>query len=216
MIQMTAIIKKDDGSIMVAALLMLVLLTIIGVSATTMSNSELNITANTQLHKMAFLTAESGWHVMVNWLAESGWHVMVNWLDDQYPLPTVNLGSDDSEGTDGNDNDGDGLTDEHDEYVNFTTAQFDRGSDSDDNDGDGDTDEDDEVYDMLPFSDSKSDYRYGTTAEFVGAGIAPGWDPTQFLRYGYQITSTARVPARQGNAVSQISVTAGKIEKVGS
>ena len=86
MIQMTAIIKKDDGSIMVAALLMLVLLTIIGVSATTMSNSELNITANAQLHKMAFFTAESGWHVMVNW------------LDDQYPLPTVNLGSDDSEG----------------------------------------------------------------------------------------------------------------------
>jgi len=129
MIQMTAIIKKDDGSIMVAALLMLVLLTIIGVSATTMSNSELNITANTQLHKMAFLTAESGWHVMVNW------------LDDQYPLPTVNLGSDDSEGTDGNDNDGDGLTDEHDEYVNFTTAQFDLCSDTDDNDGDGEIDE---------------------------------------------------------------------------
>ena len=186
MIQMTAIIKKDDGSIMVAALLMLVLLTIIGVSATTMSNSELNITANTQLHKMAFLTAESGWHVMVNW------------LDDQYPLPTVNLGSVD------------------DDPINFTTAQFDLGSDTDDNDGDGEIDEDDERYDMLPFSDSKSDFRYGTTAEYIGAGIAPGWDPTQFLRYGYLITSTARVPARQGNAVSQISVTAGKIEKVGS
>ena len=204
MIQMTAIIKKDAGSIMVAALLMLVLLTIIGVSATTMSNSELNITANTQLHKMTF------------WTAESGWHVMVNWLDDQYPLPTVNLGSDDSEGTDGADNDGDTLIDEHDEYINFTTAQFDLGSDSINNDSDGVTDEDDEFYDMLPFSDSNSDFRYGTTAEYIGAGIAPGWDPTQFLRYGYQITSTARVPARKGNAVSQISVTAGKIEKVGS
>jgi len=204
MIQRTAIIKKNDGSIVVAALLMLVLLTIIGVSATTMSNTELNITANAQLHKMAFLTAESGWHVMVNW------------LDDQYPLPTVNLGSDDFEGTDGDDNDGDGSTDEHDEYFNFTTFQYDRGSDMADNDADGDTDEPDERYDMLPFSDNKADFRYGITAEYVGAGIAAGWDPTQFLRYGYQITSTARVPARQGNAVSRISVTAGKIEKVGS
>jgi hypothetical protein len=206
MIQMTAIIKKDDGSIMVAALLMLVLLTIIGVSATTMSNSELNITANAQLHKMAFLTAESGWHVMVGW------------LDDQYPLPTVNLGSDDSEGTDNTDNDGDGLTDENDEYVNFTTAQFALGSDGIDNDSDGvtDSDDDDEFYDMLPFSDSKSAFRYGTTLEYIGAGIAPGWDPTLFLRYNYQITSTARVPARQGNAVSRISITAGKIENVGS
>jgi hypothetical protein len=204
MIQMTAIFKKDDGSVMIAALLILVLLTIIGVSATTMSNSELNMTANAQLHKMAFLTAESGWHVMVGW------------LDDQYPLPTVNLGSDDFEGTDGNDNDGDGLTDEPDEYIKFTTAQFDLGSDTNDNDSDGDTDEDDEFYDMLPFSDSKSDFRYGTTVEYIGAGIAPGWDPTLFLRYNYQITSTARVPARQGNAVSQISVTAGKIENVGS
>lgn len=204
MIQMIAIFKKDDGSVMVAAMLILVLLTIIGISATTMSNSELNITANAQLHKMVFFTAESGWHVMANW------------LDDQYPLPTVNLGSDDFEGTDGINNDGDGLTDEHDEHIKFTTAQYDLGSDTNDNDLDGGTDEDDEFYDMLPFSDSKSVFRYGTTAVYIGAGIAPGWDPTQFLRYSYQITSTARVPARKGNAVSQISVTAGKIEKVGS
>ncbi len=46
MIQIKATFKKNDGSVMVAALLILVLLTIIGISATTMSNSELNITAN--------------------------------------------------------------------------------------------------------------------------------------------------------------------------
>jgi len=185
MIQIKATFKKDDGSVMVAALLILVLLTIIGISATTMSNSELNITANTQLHKMAFFTAESGWNVMVDW------------LDDQYPLPTVDLGSDSSDGEDSTDNDGDGLTDELDEYILFTTAKS--GSP-----------------DMLPFSDSKMDFQYGVTAGYNGAGIAPGWDPTMFLRFNYQITSTASVPARIESAVSQITVTAGKIENIGS
>jgi hypothetical protein len=99
MIQIKATLKKDDGSVMVAAMLILVLLTIIGISATTMSNSELNITSNAQLHKMAFFTAESGWLVMADW------------LDDQYPLPTVNLGSDGFEGTDASDNDLDGAAD---------------------------------------------------------------------------------------------------------
>ena len=203
MFKLKAIFKKDDGSVIVAAMLILVLLTIIGISATNMSSSELDITANAQLNKMAFFTAESGWHVMADW------------LDDQYPLPTVNLGSDDYLGSDGIDNDGDGFTDEHNEYISFTTAQFDLGSDSIDNDLDGGTDEDDEFYDMLPFSDSKSNFKYGIKAAFYGAGIAPGWDPTQFLRYNYQITSIATVPARTGNAVTQITVTAGKVEKIG-
>lgn len=204
MIQMKATFKKDEGSVMVAALLILVLLTIIGISATTMSNSELNITANTQLHKMAFFTAESGWHVMTDW------------LDDQYPLPTVNLGSDNSDGEDSTDNDGDGLTDELDEYILFTTARYNLGSDGIDNDGDLVIDEDDEFYDMLPFSDSKSNFQYGIASVYNGAGIAPGWDPTMFLRYNYEVTSTATVPARTGNAVSQITITAGKIENIGS
>jgi hypothetical protein len=186
MIQINAIFKNEGGSVLVAALLILVLLTIIGISANSMSNSELNITSNAQLHKMAFFTAESGWHVMANW------------LDSQYPLPTVNLASDDVEGTDGVDNDGD-LVDELDEYILFTKAQFDSGSP-----------------DMLPFSDSNTDYRYGVTAVYNGAGIAPGWDPTLFLRYNYQITSIATVPTRNVDAVSQITVTAGKIENIGS
>ena len=75
MIKKTAILKRDDGSVIVAAMMILVLLTIIGISATSTSNTELNITSNTQLHKMAFFTAESGWLVMTGW------------LDDQYPLP---------------------------------------------------------------------------------------------------------------------------------
>jgi Tfp pilus assembly protein PilX len=61
MMNMTAILKKDEGSVIVAAMLVLVLLTIIGIAATSTSRTELNITSNVQLHKMAFFTAESGW-----------------------------------------------------------------------------------------------------------------------------------------------------------
>jgi hypothetical protein len=153
---------------------------------------------------------------MAFFTAESGWHVMTDWLDDQYPLPTVNLGSDSSDGEDSTDNDGDGLTDELDEYILFTTARYNLGSDGIDNDGDLVIDEDDEFYDMLPFSDSKSDFQYGIASVYNGAGIAPGWDPTMFLRFNYEVTSEAKVPARTGNAVSQITITAGKIENIGS
>ena len=132
MIKKTAILKRDDGSVIVAALMILVLLTIIGISAIGTSNTELNITSNVQLHKTAFFTAESGWLVMTGW------------LDDQYPLPTVPLGSDEFRGSNGIDDDGDGLTDELDEYIAFTTSQFNQGSDSADNDGDGLIDEIDE------------------------------------------------------------------------
>jgi hypothetical protein len=204
MIKITAILKRDDGSVIVAAMMILVLLTIIGISATSTSNTELNIASNAQLHKMAFFTAESGWYVMADW------------LDDQYPLPIVPLGSDEFRGNNSIDDDGDGFTDELDEYIAFTVSQFNQGSDSADNDGDGVTDEIDERADFLPFSNDKWNYQYWVTAEFNGAGIAPGWDPTQFLRYNYIITSTGNLPARKGDAVSQITVTAGKIEKVGS
>jgi hypothetical protein len=166
-----SIIKNERGSVMVAALLVLLLLTIIGISAIRTSNTELNITVNTQLHKMAFF------------MAESGWHVITDWLDDQYPLPTLNLAS---------------------EWTDF---------DGDDNDGDGETDEHDEVSDFIPFSSDAPNYRYRASAAFAGAGIAAGWDPTMFLRYNYTVTSTGNVPALKGTAVSQITVTVGKIQE---
>jgi PilX N-terminal len=201
MIKMTAIFNKEDGSVMVAALLVLVLLTIIGISAISSSNMELGITANAQLHKMSFF------------VAESGWHVMTDWLDDQYPLPTVNLGSDTHLAHNGSDDDGDSANDEHDENFDFTKAQYDLGSNGSDDDGDGGTDEADERYDMLPFSDARPDYQMGVTAQFVGAEIAPGWDPTVFVRYNYTVDSVGNVPARSGVAVSQITVTTGKIQE---
>lgn len=60
--------ENEDGSALVIALVMLVLLTLIGISASTTSEIELKISGNDKLHKMAFYTAESGWQVGANWL----------------------------------------------------------------------------------------------------------------------------------------------------
>jgi hypothetical protein len=166
-------------------MLLLVLLTIIGIAATSTSRTELNITSNTQLHKMAFFTAESGWQHLTNW------------LDGQYPLPTQHVGSKlkDPEGIDIVDNDLDGLFNEPDEAIDgYGTAQYPSPQ-------------------GLPLSDTHTNWKYFVTAEFKGAGMAPGWDPTLFLRYNYEVTSTGNVPARSGSAVSEITVTAGKIQE---
>jgi hypothetical protein len=183
MMKMTALLKKDQGSVIVAAMLILVLLTIIGIAATSTSRTELNITANTQLHKMAFFTAESGWQHLTNW------------LDDEYPLPTQNIGSKlkDPEGTDIVDNDLDGLFNEPDEAIDdYASAQY-------------------AAPEALPLSDTHPSWKYFVTAEFQGAGIAPGWDPSLFLKYNYQITSIGEVPAREGMAVWQVTAITGKI-----
>jgi hypothetical protein len=183
MMKMTAILKKDEGSVIVAAMLILVLLTIIGIAATSTSRTELNITSNTQLHKMAFFTAESGWQHLTNW------------LDDEYPLPTQDIGSTlkDPEGIDLVDNDLDGLFNEPDEAIDdYDSAQF-------------------AAPQALPLSDTHTSWKYFVTAEFKGAGIAPGWDPALFLKYNYEIISTGNVPARAGTAVSRVTVITGKI-----
>lgn len=178
-----AIVKKDDGSVIVWALLILVLLTILGISAVSTSNVELNIAANGQLHQMAFFTAESGWHVTVDW------------LDDQYPLPTANLGSVNIGPIDGIDNDHDTIVDEADEIApGFTTGNYASPG-------------------AVPLSSSYRGHTYSVKSQFSGAGYAAGWDPTKFLRYDYKITSTGTVPARDGNALSQITVRAGKVQE---
>lgn len=184
----TDLFKNEDGSVIVAAMLVLVLLTIIGISATSTSNIELNIVTNTQLHKMAFFTAESGWQVTSDW------------LDDQYPLPTENVGSYNSGLTDSVDNDGDGTIDEADERVHFQTDTY-------------------ANPEPLPLSANLSDYIYTVDSEFVSATVAPGWGAGStsgtFLRFQYIVNSTGSVPARGGNAVSRVQVRLGKIRKTG-
>ena len=53
-------LDNDRGSVIVAALMILVLLTIIGFAATNMSSTELNVSTNSLLYERAFYTAEAG------------------------------------------------------------------------------------------------------------------------------------------------------------
>jgi hypothetical protein len=52
--------KNEDGSVLIVALLILVFLTIIGISATTTTNIELQVAGNQKFHKNAFYHADSG------------------------------------------------------------------------------------------------------------------------------------------------------------
>jgi len=55
------ILNNNRGSIMVIALMLLVFLTIIGISAINNSRMESNITRNSQIYKRDFYVADSGW-----------------------------------------------------------------------------------------------------------------------------------------------------------
>ena len=75
-------IGNDRGSALVIALLVLVLLTLMGISATTTSTIEVQMAGNEKFQDLAF------------YAAESGWQRSLNWLDRQYPAVTQNLGWD--------------------------------------------------------------------------------------------------------------------------
>ena len=85
--KMRFIVANEDGSVLVIALIILVLLTVIGIAATRTSDIELQISGNEKFHRLAFYGAESGWQVAVSW------------FDDQYPEITTNMGLDTSGGT---------------------------------------------------------------------------------------------------------------------
>jgi Tfp pilus assembly protein PilX len=51
---------NEKGSVIVVAMIILALLTLIGISATTTSTTEMNIATNDQLNKMVFYTADAG------------------------------------------------------------------------------------------------------------------------------------------------------------
>jgi Tfp pilus assembly protein PilX len=52
--------KKEEGSVLIVALLILVLLTLMGISATTTTNIEMQVAGNEKFHKMVFYAAEAG------------------------------------------------------------------------------------------------------------------------------------------------------------
>jgi hypothetical protein len=61
-------LKNQNGSVMIATLIILVLLTIIGISSVRTSNTEVKITTNMLLHQIAFYAAESGISVAPLWV----------------------------------------------------------------------------------------------------------------------------------------------------
>jgi len=76
---LTSICADEKGSALVLALLILVLLTLMGISATTTSTVGVQMAGSEKFYEMAFYSAESGWQRALNW------------LDDQYPGVTQNL-----------------------------------------------------------------------------------------------------------------------------
>ena len=66
--QYIKVIKNENGSVIVVALLLLVFLTIIGITATSNSRMELNVTRNSQIYKRDFYAADSGWRHGAMWL----------------------------------------------------------------------------------------------------------------------------------------------------
>lgn len=54
------ILKNEDGTVLIIALMMLVMLTVIGISASSISNIEIQIAGNDKFYKTAFYAADGG------------------------------------------------------------------------------------------------------------------------------------------------------------
>jgi hypothetical protein len=65
-----SIIDRDSGSVIVIVMIMLALLTIIGISATNMSSTELKIANNDKNYKAAFYHAEGGVYAVAKWIGQ--------------------------------------------------------------------------------------------------------------------------------------------------
>jgi hypothetical protein len=70
--------NNEKGSALVLSLLILVLLTLMGISATTTSTVEIQMAGGEKFYELAFYSAESGWQRALNW------------LDNQFPGITDN------------------------------------------------------------------------------------------------------------------------------
>ena len=58
--KITSIINNQQGSVIIMAVIILALLTVIGISATNTSTTEVQVSTNAVLHNIAFYTADSG------------------------------------------------------------------------------------------------------------------------------------------------------------
>ena len=62
------ILKSEDGSALIIAVLILLILTVLGMSSNTSSTIDLQIAANDREYVQDFYVADSGWKAAVNWL----------------------------------------------------------------------------------------------------------------------------------------------------
>ena len=58
--KITSILNNQQGSVIIMAVIVLALLTVIGISATNTSTTEVQVSTNAVLHNIAFYTADSG------------------------------------------------------------------------------------------------------------------------------------------------------------
>ncbi len=64
-------IKKNSGSVLVAALILLAILTVMGITGITTSSTEIRIAANDMRHKQVFYQADGGTQVAVELIEQS-------------------------------------------------------------------------------------------------------------------------------------------------
>ena len=126
MLKIGSLLKNENGSVIVVALIILVLLTILGIASTNTSTLEVRIATNNQDHQLDFYVADSGWKDAALFLeAQAGVPIWINtngtvvknfgsdglsYTDP--PPPDFTVLTPDSVHADGIDNDGDGTTDE--------------------------------------------------------------------------------------------------------
>ena len=60
MINQFSILKNEQGSVLLLAVMMMIVLTLIGIAATTTSTIEIQISGNDKFHKMAFYNTDAG------------------------------------------------------------------------------------------------------------------------------------------------------------
>ncbi len=62
------ILRNEEGSVLVLGMLMLVLLSVLGISATTTSMIETQIAANERIYQETYYVADAGWKDAASWL----------------------------------------------------------------------------------------------------------------------------------------------------
>jgi len=87
-------LNNENGSVIVVAVMLLVLLTLVGISSTNSSTTEVQIATNNQNYQVEFYLADSGWRQAGAWLMNRS--DPPRWIspDAEVELVTGTLGED--------------------------------------------------------------------------------------------------------------------------